>query len=233
MGGPTVSREVLLDRVRSACGRAAGADLGAPPAGPPTAPPADLPAAPPAGPPALPGPLAFDDPVGLFAERAAQVGVRVEMVASLDDAAGRIAAWCRARGARRAAAWNVPDLEPVLSRLRDAGVAILGPAAPVEAVAVAEVGVTGADWGIAETGTLVLASGPERPRMASLLPPVHLAVMRVARILPDLATLFDRCGPLPSALTFITGPSRSADIGLVPTLGAHGPMEVHVFLLDG
>jgi L-lactate dehydrogenase complex protein LldG len=56
-------------------------------------------------------------------------------------------------------------------------------------------------------------------------------VIRGDRILADLPALFERCGSLPSALTFITGPSRSADIGFVPVLGAHGPMEVTVFIV--
>jgi L-lactate dehydrogenase complex protein LldG len=85
-------------------------------------------------------------------------------------------------------------------------------------------------WGVAETATLVLPSGSQQPRLASLLPPVHVAVLAADRILPDLHALFDDAGALPSALTLVTGPSRSADIGLTAVLGAHGPMEVYVVL---
>jgi len=98
-------------------------------------------------------------------------------------------------------------------------------------VAGADAGITSAEWGIAETGTLVLACGPDQPRLASLLPPAHIAILRADRILPDLPAFFARCGALPSALTLVTGPSRSADIGFVPVLGAHGPMAVAVFVI--
>jgi L-lactate dehydrogenase complex protein LldG len=115
--------------------------------------------------------------------------------------------------------------------LQTLGIAILTPGTPPDDVAHADIGITGADWGIAETATLVLPSGPDAPRLASLLPPRHLAVLRADRILPDLHALFQRVDALPSALTFITGPSRSADIGLVPVLGAHGPLEVTVLII--
>jgi L-lactate dehydrogenase complex protein LldG len=169
--------------------------------------------------------------VGLFASRARDLGVQVAMVGSLEDAAGFAETWCAARRVRRAAAWDVPDVVPALARLRAAGVSIVGPDATVQDVARADAGVTGAEWGIAETATVVLASSPRQPRLTSLLPPAHLVVLRASRILPDLAAFFATCGPLPSALTLVSGPSRSADIGLVPVLGAHGPTEVAIVLV--
>lgn len=208
-GGGVVSREDLLERIRLACRDAAG----------------DLPP--------LPAPQVFEDTVALFISRARDLGVRVLPVASVHDAADRAASWCAEQGIRRAAAWATADLDPIVERLRAAGVRVLSPGASTEELAQAQVGLTGAAWGIAETATLVLPSGPDQPRGTSLLPPLHLAVLRADRILPDLAALFGRCGPLPSALTLITGPSRSADIGLVPVLGAHGPTEVRVLLVAG
>lgn len=183
--------------------------------------------------PILPAPQILADPVALFLDRARQVGVRVDVVSSMNEAAERAGGWCAERGVRRAAVWDLPDLAPVVGRLRAAGVEVLSPDASVEALAQADLGVTGAEWGIAETATLVLASAPAQPRLVSLLPPAHLAVLRADRILPDLPALFARCGSLPSALTFITGPSRSADIGLTPVLGAHGPTAVAVLLVGG
>lgn len=181
--------------------------------------------------PRLPDPQDFDDPAALFIDRAREVGVTVDQVASVDAAAERAAAWCAGRGVRRAAVWETPALAPLMGRLVAAGVEVLSPGAPLDALARADVGITGAEWGIAETATLVLASAPDQPRLTSLLPPAHLALLRADRIVPDLPALFARCGPLPSALTFITGPSRSADIGLVPVLGAHGPTTVAVLLV--
>jgi len=158
--------------------------------------------------------------------------VRVEIVASMSEAVARTAVWCGERGARRAAVWDVPDLAQVVERIRAAGIDVVQPGASVEAVATADVGITSAAWGVAETATLVLPAGPGQPRLFSLLPPAHLAILQADRIVPDLPALFARCGALPSALTLITGPSRSADIGLVPVLGAHGPMEVTIVLIS-
>jgi L-lactate dehydrogenase complex protein LldG len=156
----------------------------------------------------------------------------------MPDAAAQCAAWCAARGVRRAVVWHEPELAPAGERLRALGIEIVSPLLVprpqwVDAVAAADAGITGAQWGIAETGTLVLGSGPGQPRLASLLPPAHLAVLRADRILPDLPALLARTAILPSALTLITGPSRSADIGLVPVFGAHGPMALAILIVTG
>jgi L-lactate dehydrogenase complex protein LldG len=96
-----------------------------------------------------------------------------------------------------------------------------------------DVGVSRALHGLADTGSVVLASSPEEPRGNSLLPWVHVTELREADILPGLAELFDLLGPaLPSALAIVTGPSRSADIEQMLTIGVHGPGEVHIVLLD-
>ena len=213
-----MSREDVLERIRAAV-RPVGAQ--------------ERPQAPAGGLPVLPGPQTFADPVGLFAERARAVGATVDLVSAMDGAAERAAAWCAARAVRRVAIWNASELLPIRDRLRADGIEIIPAGAGVDAVAGVDGGVTGAEWGIAETGTLVLACGPDQPRLTSLLPPAHLALLRADRILPDLPALFAQSGPLPSALTFVTGPSRSADIGLVPVFGAHGPMAVAILILTG
>lgn len=93
-------------------------------------------------------------------------------------------------------------------------------------------GVSEAAWGIAETGSVVLAASAEEPRARSLLPEVHVSLLREDRILAGLDELFERVrGDLPSALAIVTGPSRSADIEQTLTVGVHGPGEVHVVLL--
>lgn len=103
----------------------------------------------------------------------------------------------------------------------------------------AQIGLTEADYGIAETGSLVLESGPGKSRLASLLPPVHVAILPESRILPSLVSFTERyADPKESArlkdmacLTFISGPSRTADIEMTLTLGVHGPQALHVILL--
>jgi len=100
----------------------------------------------------------------------------------------------------------------------------------------ATVGVTGALAGLADTGSLVLPGGPGRGRLASLLPPVHVALLPVARLYPSMAAFFAAHPQVvgqSSSLVFISGPSRTADIEQTLTLGVHGPRELHVVLLAG
>ena len=102
---------------------------------------------------------------------------------------------------------------------------------PRAAQAAAEFGVTGADGAIAETGSLALLSGEGKPRAASLLPPTHIAVVRRSDLQASLGEFFsNRAADIAAAAccTFITGPSRTADIELTLTLGVHGPGVVIV-----
>ena len=94
--------------------------------------------------------------------------------------------------------------------------------------------VSEAAYGLADTGSVVLAAGPDEPRRRHLLPDVHISVLAEERILPGLAELFAAVGDdLPSALAIVTGPSRSADIEQKLVVGVHGPREVHVVLRNG
>ena len=101
-----------------------------------------------------------------------------------------------------------------------------------EAPAIEGAGVSTAVYGLADTGSVVLAASPEEPRSRSLLPDVHVTLLREDRILPGLDELFAALGDdLPSALAIVTGPSRSADIEQKLAVGVHGPREVHIVLL--
>jgi len=100
----------------------------------------------------------------------------------------------------------------------------------------ADIGITSASFAIAETGSLVMMAQPGQERLASLLPPVHVAIVERAQILPDLFDLFTelrRAGydNLPSNLAFITGPSKTGDIELTLTTGVHGPGTWHVIVV--
>ena len=99
------------------------------------------------------------------------------------------------------------------------------------APAIEGAGVSQALYGLADTGSVVLAASPGEPRARSLLPAVHVSLLPEDRILPGLAELFEAVGDaLPSALAIVTGPSRSADIEQQLVVGVHGPGEVHVVL---
>jgi L-lactate dehydrogenase complex protein LldG len=96
-------------------------------------------------------------------------------------------------------------------------------------------GVTGAYVGIAETGTLMLLSGPETPATVSLLPETHIAVLESGRIVATMEQAWERLrverGALPRAVNFVSGPSRTADIEQTVTLGAHGPYRVLIVIV--
>ena len=97
------------------------------------------------------------------------------------------------------------------------------------------VGVTGAYCGVAETGSLVLLSGPRSPLAASLLPETHVVVMPAARLVATLedvwARLREERRDAPRAVHLVSGPSRTADIEQTVTLGAHGPYRVHAVIV--
>ncbi|MDQ3858678.1 MAG: LUD domain-containing protein [Actinomycetota bacterium] len=87
-------------------------------------------------------------------------------------------------------------------------------------------------YALADTGSVVLAASPTEPRARSLLPDVHVTLVREDSIVPGLEELFAALeGELPSALAIVSGPSRSADIEQRLTVGVHGPGEVHVVVL--
>jgi L-lactate dehydrogenase complex protein LldG len=104
----------------------------------------------------------------------------------------------------------------------------------------ADIGITAVDYALADTGTLVLLTGEGRARSASLLPPIHVALVKPAQILPGLADLFPLLRveknsskqSMSSAITLITGPSRTADIELTLVVGVHGPQQLHVILMN-
>jgi L-lactate utilization protein LutC len=96
-----------------------------------------------------------------------------------------------------------------------------------------EVGITTAQAAIAETGTLVLDSSCEWNRLVSVVPPVHIAVIAASKIretLGETLAMLQSGGELSPAITFITGPSRTADIELTLTIGVHGPQELYVIV---
>ena len=103
----------------------------------------------------------------------------------------------------------------------------------------AEMGITGADYAVAETGSVVVVPRQGLSRLASLVPPVHVALVRPQDVVETLDDVFllrrleyhRNGGDMGSYLNFITGPSRTADIEQTLVVGVHGPREVHMVLL--
>ena len=98
----------------------------------------------------------------------------------------------------------------------------------------AAVGITSADYCLADTGTFVMLASPMNARLISLLPPAHIAVVSRDQMLSGLDELLVTI-PLPaeqtSSMVLITGPSRTADIEQILVRGVHGPGEIHVVIL--
>lgn len=177
------------------------------------------------------GPELFE----LFKKRAVQAGACVERLPGPREACAYV---CRLAGERKLAPVVVAggallgemQLLPALSGL---GVEVLVGAG--ERVPHAALGVTEADLGIAETGSLYQDATPLLLRLASMLPPVHVAVLPTDRIVGTLEEalpyIMARSQP-PAYAALITGPSRTADIERVLTIGVHGPAELHILCID-
>lgn len=184
--------------------------------------------------------IRFDDPVARFVDQAEQVAANVIRVAGTDEI---VAAVAGVMGERQSfLCWDgLDDIAPGWDeqvarkgwRAVDATVGGGSRSADQHRIGAVTVGITGADYGIAATGTAVLAHGPGRPRSASLLVEDHILLLPVERIVHSLADAiahFDRAST--SNLVAITGPSRTGDIESILTLGVHGPRHLHIVLID-
>ncbi len=102
-----------------------------------------------------------------------------------------------------------------------------------------KVSLTPAFAGVAETGTLALASGPTTPTSLNLLPDVHIVLLEAEAVVGSYEEVWGLLRAslgkesMPRTVNFITGPSRSADIEQTLQMGAHGPRRLHIILLDG
>ena len=174
-------------------------------------------------------------------------------VASIDLVPAVVSQIAREREARELVTWHPTalgaDLAPALGA-RGIDVHPMPAADPAdtaerrrlrEVAARADLGLTGVDLAIAETGTLVLVSGAGRPRSTSLLPPCHIAVFDRTALIESLRQVgvfleaWHGDGRPPAggaSINFITGPSRTADIELTLTRGVHGPKEVHAIFVE-
>lgn len=146
--------------------------------------------------------------------------------------------------ARRIITWDEASLgiPRLLDSLTQAGIAVKDSSIPVDSAErrakLAQldgvlVGLTGAQGGLADTGSLAVISGPGRGRLASLLPPVHIALLPAQKLYPSLPAFLaahPNVTATGSNLVFITGPSRTADIELTLSMGVHGPKEIHVVI---
>jgi L-lactate dehydrogenase complex protein LldG len=166
--------------------------------------------------------------VGRFRAKAEYLSSTVGSVASLAEVPAAIAGYLAANGLKNeaVATTDVGHLDWAGSGLKIEA---------RSAVDADKTGISGCFCAIAETGTLMLLSGPETPATVSLLPETHIALVDVSRIVATMedafALLRTERGSLPRAVNFISGPSRTGDIEQTIVLGAHGPCRVHLILI--
>lgn len=155
---------------------------------------------------------------------------------ALQDASRARAGDAREAGAA-GASWRGHAMDDSLAALlaRAARAEALDVTAFTAACERAEIGLTTVDAAIAATGSLVLSAASSRPRITSLLPSTHVAIVRAEQIVARLGLAFDAAlarGSLPSQLLVVTGPSRTSDIENDLTIGVHGPGAVHVIVVE-
>jgi L-lactate dehydrogenase complex protein LldG len=219
------SRDAILNRIRRSLGVSAAAR-------PRLDAVADRLARHPQGPIPARGQLDAAGRVELFSARAVAVMSTVARVGSAGEIPAAVAAYL---GERSLAPEIRTGDDPLLTGLdwQGAGLAATRGASSGSDLAC----VSHADFGVAETGTLVLTSGPDNPTTLNFLPDYHVVVVETGRIVGDYETALaairsrDAAGRLPRTVNLITGPSRSADIEETLLLGAHGPRSLHIVIV--
>ena len=171
------------------------------------------------------------------------IGVRVHQASSIDSASEYVQRIALERKTKTIVAADAEVVERIAlpNRLRSAGIRYVTEAsdADLRSIAIdAGIGVSGVDYALADTGTLVLLARKGQPRLISLVPPVHIAIVKADQVVHGLDDLFGLLrlekgvNDLGSAVTFITGASRTADIELTLVVGVHGPQELHVVMMQ-
>ena len=166
--------------------------------------------------------------IAQFIAQAEKVNATTSRLASLDDLPAALADQLRQRNLPAAIRTGT---DPAFARDWGALEHTTGPGRIKEPATL-----TRAEFAMAETGSLVFASGPENPVTLNFLGDTHFAVVAAADIkggFEDLWAAWRDRGLTPRTTNFVTGPSRSADIGQTLQLGAHGPVALHIFVVDG
>jgi L-lactate utilization protein LutC len=210
-----MSRENILHRIRTALGRSAGQAVAEPPAARILVPEVDM-----------------ETRIASMRTRIEALAGKTFRAASQEEARSIVAAELEGK---TAVASNAPYLaECGIGELAGVRCGITDREELREVCAAADVGITSADYALADTGTLVILASPAEARLVSLLPPAHIAVVPRERILTGLDELF-AVVPHPaeatSSMVLITGPSRTADIEQFLVRGVHGPGAISVVIV--
>jgi L-lactate dehydrogenase complex protein LldG len=210
-----MSRDHVLHKVRTALGRSAGQPVEAPP-------PVRL-SVPEAG---------MEARISVFFERIEALAGKTHRARSFEDACAYAE---RVIAGRKAVASNAAVLhECGITALAGVESGVTNGAQLRELAANAACGITGADYALADTGTLVMLASPQEARLISLLPPVHIAIVQHERLLTgldELLSILPHPAEQTSSMVLITGSSRTADIEQILVRGVHGPGEIHVVVV--
>ncbi len=178
------------------------------------------------------GQLPAEERIALFATMAEKVSATVERVAAEDDLPAAVANFLRSRNLPASVRMGDDALLAGLPWERTQVDVLRGPSDGNDLV-----GLSHAAAGVAESGTLVLLSGPDNPTTLNFLPETHVVVVRGEDIAGDYESVWDAIrarygkGAMPRTVNMVTGPSRSADIEQKLLLGAHGPRALHIMLV--
>jgi len=180
----------------------------------------------------------FDDLADQFEKALTAAKGEVLRAADLEEALDHVTTVLQEIGAETAVADNTPPLgsfDPARLWPNISWHAVGQSKGDLRAFsATADIGLSGADAALAETGTVVVSSGQGRSRLTSLLPPVHLALVPTSILTTDIFTwTAERQGRLPASMTLISGPSKTADIEQTMAVGVHGPKRFIVVLYEG
>ena len=182
----------------------------------------------------------MDELVKAFKRECEDVAGKAYVARNHDEACGFVSTIIKDSGAKKVIRWDSALLEKlgIDHLIHSIGTGSI-PQSQNNLTAKADLGISEAAFGLADTGTLVLRASPGRDRSTSLLPPSHIAVLESKKILFTLDDLLVRLlldfvekGDLGTCITLITGPSRTADIELNLVHGIHGPKSLHVIILN-
>jgi L-lactate dehydrogenase complex protein LldG len=173
--------------------------------------------------------LSQDELINNFKRNLDSVGGHCHIVSEMSEAAEAVFKIIDGLSATNIA---ISD-SPIVAAITDGLAVDVVVNADLEYLFASDVGITGAQYAIAETGTLVLESDAERHRLTSLVPPVHICILEAGNTRQTLGEILEIVqSDLSRTVTFITGASRTSDIELTLAIGVHGPRELHVVVID-
>ena len=187
-----------------------------------------------------------ESPLEGFIRRCEQTQAVIHRVAGLHEAVRSIHGLFNSKEVRRVVLWDHPLTRSVMEELgrdRDVEWVVWNPSRNEDQrsegqgktrLSQMDLGLSAADFALADTGSLVLVASEGHDPLVSILPPIHVALVAEDQILEGIEVLLEQVNRTeslrPASFNLISGPSRTGDIELTMSLGVHGPREVHVIL---